>query len=119
MPRNSQADRLLDFEMLLKAVRDTETELAGVAPFLAALEQAHAQAVSAKARRDGLLASTHAATMEANKALAACGETAISLRHFIRSVLGSRTAKLIRYGIKPRRRGGYVRKAPAGCTLPS
>jgi hypothetical protein len=117
--KNSQADRLHDCEMLLKAVLADEAELAGVALFRAALERSHAQAVSSRERRDALMAATRAATLEVNEAFAACSEAAITLRHFIRSVLGPHNEKLARYGIKPRRRRRLTRKPPAGYGLPS
>jgi hypothetical protein len=54
-----------------------------------------------------------------NEALAACGESAIALRHYLRGVLGPRNEKLARYGIKPRRRRRHTWKPPAGHGLPS
>lgn len=117
--KNSQADRLHDCERLLKAVLDDEAELAGVAPFRAALERSHARAVNARERRDALMAATQAATREVNEAFAACSEAAIVLRHFLRGVLGPRNEKLTRYGIKPRRRRRLMRTPPARYGLPS
>jgi hypothetical protein len=120
MPKTSQAALLQDSERLLRTVETSEGELAGVASYRAALERAYSQAVSARVRRDALVASAQVETVQVNQALAACTEAARSLRHYLKSVLGSRNPKLTRYGIQPlRKRGRFLTRPPAGCELPS
>jgi hypothetical protein len=101
MPKNAQVDQFREWENLLKEVGVSKAELAGVVPFQAALENAYAQAVSARFRRDALRASTRESTAQVVASLAACTEAARSLRHFLKGVLGSRNKKLTRYGIQP------------------
>lgn len=104
MPKNSFADQIRDFEMLLQAVRGSQAELAGLAPFREALERAQEHAVSIRARRDALRASTQKATREVNTAFAACREAASALRNYVKSVLGYRNEQLVRFGIRPIRK---------------
>lgn len=120
MPKNAQAFMLQDWERLLKNVQASDGELAGVATYRAALEVAYSQAVSARVRRDALLASAQEATAQVNQTLAVCTEAARALRFYLKSVLGSRNPKLTRYGIQPlRKRGRPLTRPPASCELPS
>lgn len=113
MPKNAQVDHLRVWEKLLKEVRVSEAALAGIVPFRAALENAYSQAVNARVRRDALLASSREATAQVTEAFAGCADAARALRHFLKSVLGSRNQKLLRYGIQP------LRKRSRSCTRPS
>ncbi len=117
MSKKAQDNQVHDPAVLLKAVRENEAELPGVAPYTEALEGSHAQAVGSLSRRRALVAAAKEATQHLHKDLAASREAAVRLRHYIKSVLGFRTEKLRRYGIKPRRRP--IRKRPFGCGLPS
>lgn len=120
MPKSAQAVMLQDWERLLKNVETGNGELRGVAPYRAALEAAYSQAVSARVRREALLASAQEATAQVNQELAACAEAARALRFYLKSVLGSRNPKLTRYGIQPlRKRGRSLTRPPASCELPS
>jgi hypothetical protein len=120
MPRISQVAQLRDCEALLRAVGSSEAELPGVAPFRAALEIAYSQAVSARVRREALLAAALDLTVHVRRSLVASAEAARSLRLFIKSVLGSRNQKLTRYGIQPlRKRSRFVIRSPIGYELPS
>jgi hypothetical protein len=117
MPRNSYDDQVQQWERLLEAAREGETELAGVAPFRAALESAHANLIHVRKQREGLHAASQEATRSMYRAFEECCEAGISLRHYIKSVLGSRAEKLSRYGIKPRKRRS--RRPPVEDGLPS
>lgn len=76
--------------------------------------------MSARVRRDALFVSGLKETAEVRRSLGACTEAGRSLRLFIRSVLGSRNQKLMRYGIQPRRKSSlFLARFPAGCELPS
>ncbi|HKH48867.1 MAG TPA: hypothetical protein VKM72_29725 [Thermoanaerobaculia bacterium] len=74
---------------------------------------AHAQAVSAQTRKETLAASAQEATSQMHAAFKEYQEAASSLRSFIVSVLGRRSEKLLRYGIRPVGR----RSRPKGVVL--
>ena len=101
-----------NWNVLLKEVRENEAELPGVAPYLAALEQANDQAESFQIRRDRLVEASKEATQQLNESCDAGLEAAVALRSFIKSVLGFRNEKLLTYGIKPVRSRRRARKAP-------
>lgn len=111
--RPTQRDQIQGGARLLETVRENKGELPGVAPFLAALETCHAQAVSAHDRREKLVAAAREATKQLNEDLTAAREASIALRSFIKSVLGFRNPKLTHYGIKPRRRRSRPKKSLA------
>jgi hypothetical protein len=113
--RQSQDQEIHGGARLLEAVRETEGELPGVAPILAALETFHAQAVSAHGRREKLVAAAREATKQLNENLAAANDAAIALRSYIKGVLGFRNPRLTHYGIKPRRKRGRSPKHPTSC----
>ena len=116
MPKESIANHLRDWEALVKAVHESEAELAGIEPFRAALERAVVKAVSAQVRRETLHAKTGEATRKRNEAFSACRDAASSLRSYVKSLLGFRSEQLVRYGIQPiRKRTRQVRKVPASC----
>jgi hypothetical protein len=106
MKSQSLRSRLRDWEMLLKAVRENESELAGIAPYLATLERAQRQAVSTLAQRDALVIAAQESTRQLYEAQEAGRESAAALRSYIKSVLGFRTPRLTLFGIKPIHRGG-------------
>lgn len=106
MSKQAQDQVVYTWGSLMHAARRDEAELAGVAPFLEPLERAHAQVQVLRSQRDSLLAAARETTQQLNQALAAGADAAICLRAFIKSVLGHRTEKLLRYGIKPRRGRG-------------
>jgi hypothetical protein len=115
--RHTQDDQVQAWSELLTTAREDGSELAGAAPLIEALEDFHIQAVSLRSRRDALAASAQAATRQVNAAFAAGRDAAIALRSYIRAVLGPRSEKLLRYGIKPIRRR---RRATHGrCGLPN
>jgi len=53
MSRNSQDAICQDWSLLLEVVRENESELRGVGPYLAALDQSHGRALSCRIRRMG------------------------------------------------------------------
>jgi hypothetical protein len=64
----------------------------------------------ARKERDNLLVSAREATFHLSKHLKAHRDAVSAMRHFIKSVLGANSEKLIRYGMRPRpRRHGGVR----------
>lgn len=99
--RKSIQDTLQDWEKLLGAVQETECELGGVAPFRDALAAARNQALAYKALRDSLEATTDDVSQGLRTRMAAGDSAFVALRGYIRSVLGNRTGKLRRYGMKP------------------
>jgi hypothetical protein len=107
--RKSPKNAFAEWETLLQAVRETEGDLGCVTPFREALANAQAQALTFKALRDSLEASVGDADHRLRKAVTAGEDAAVSLRGFIRSVLGVRNEKLLRYGILPL--GGRHRRA--------
>jgi hypothetical protein len=113
MPRkNSQAGQFREWEALLREVRNTEAELPGAAQFVATLERAHAEAVFWRVVRDGLLRAARSSTQELNETCATGRDAAIALRSFVKSVLGYRNEKLVRYGVKPQRKRAVRKKIP-------
>lgn len=104
----SMNDALEEWDLLLQSVRETEGDLAGVAPFREALARSKAQVRTFRSLRDTLKVSTGDASHRLRSALGTGEDAAVSLRSFIRGALGPRSEKLHRYGMKPlggRRRG--------------
>jgi hypothetical protein len=105
---------------LLRAVRLTEADLAGVGPFRRALVRAYTEVLIDQRALDRIRASLKEATRRRDKSFAAGYDAAISLRNFIKSVLGPRTEKLHLYGITPRRpRSRLGKKSAPGFERPS
>ncbi len=115
MPKSSFADQIQDWEKLLQAVRCSEAELAGLAPFREAFERAYALAVSTRARRDALRIATMEATRQINAEFAACREAASALRSYVKSVLGFRSEALLLYGVRPIRKRRPAARSPGSC----
>ena len=101
MKANSQDNQVQRWSDLLQATREAKAELRGVGPFVASLEESHGQAVSLRSRRDALVASAMELTAQMNEELAAGRDAARALRSYIKAVLGPRSEKLLRFGIKP------------------
>jgi hypothetical protein len=110
MPKGSQDSLLADWSALVKEVRENEAELAGAARYRDALEKICTEAQNAKNQRDALVVSAMEATRRLNRTLADGRDAAITLRFFLRGVLGARTEKLRRYGIKPLRKRARGRR---------
>src|SRR5262245_5584930 len=107
MKTNLQDDQIQGWGNLLQATRESNAELRGVGPFVASLEESHGHAVSLRSRRDAHLASAMELTAQLKEELAAGRDAARALRSYIRAVLGPRSEKLLRFGIKALRgRGG-------------
>ena len=103
MPKAPKSDVVKKWAPLLRAVRLNERKLGGVAPFREALERAYSESLFNQRAVDRILASLKQALRRRNKSLATGYDAAISLRNFIKSVLGTRSAELLQYGMKPRR----------------
>ena len=105
------------WETLLEAVRETEQDLAGVAPFRDTLADAHTRAILLKTARDTEVAAAREARRSYREAMNAGKDAAVALRNFIQSVLGMRNEHLLSYGIQPRgkrcRRNRKLEPAPA------
>jgi hypothetical protein len=86
-----------------RVARKDESEVAGIAPFRAALETIHVEAVECKRLRDSLWVQSREATRRLQELLLEGQDTAARLRSFVRGVFGPRSAKLVRYGIKLRK----------------
>ncbi len=107
--RKSPKNAFAEWEALLQAVRETEGDLGCVTPFREALANAQAQALTFKTLRDSLEASVGDASHRLRNAMITGEDAAVSLRCFLRSMLGVRNEKLLRYGILPL--GGRRRRA--------
>lgn len=119
MPRNSKDSMLKEWAKLLKAVNLHQDDLGGVAPFRDILEKAYAEALANRAVQEAMKASAKDSTRRLRESLGVGYYAAISLRHFIKSVLGTRSEKLVRYGVKPRRaRRPPVRSSAIGFRPP-
>jgi hypothetical protein len=119
MASPSQDDTFQEWESLLKTVRQHQDEIVGIAPFRDALATAHLTAVASRNLRDSYEASAQEETRRLKEALATGRDAVSSLRYYIKGVLGIRSEKLSRYGIKlPRKRPRLARRSPFG-PLPS
>src|SRR4051794_31272008 len=92
------------WEELLESVRETEHELAGVAPFRDALADAHTRVLLLRTARDSQEAAAREARLSHREAMREGKDAAIALRGFVQSVLGTRNEKLLCYGIQPKGR---------------
>jgi hypothetical protein len=112
MKSNSQDNQIQDWRDLLRAAQESECEMRGVEPFVEALEESSDEAMSLRCRRDALLVSAEELTAEMNAAFAMTHDAAMALRSYVKGVLGLRSERLVRFGIKPlrRRRGRACRK---------
>ncbi len=100
----SQDEQVQDWSGLLKTARESEADLEGVGPLIAALEESHDQAVDLRSRRNALAASAQELTPQMEDAFTAGRDAAVCLRSYIRGKVGPRSEKLLRYGIKPLRK---------------
>lgn len=114
MPKISKRSTLRDWERLLQAVQDNQSDLAGVEPFRAALAKAHAQATVFRDVRDSLVTAASDATKRLNEAITTGRDAAFCLRSFIKSVHGPRSAKLLKYGIRSLRQRRAGSNPPNG-----
>lgn len=103
MPNHAQSELFEEWAQLLKAVREND-QLAGVAPYAEALQKAYVDAMSHRSLRDTLAASARDATHRLRESLNEGRDAAISVRSFVKGVLGVRAKELTVYGIKPRRK---------------
>ena len=110
--KSSQNDQLFDGSLLLKAVQESEADLPGVCRFLSTLEQANSRVLVSRGRKDSLVAAARVATGQLRADLKAHHEAVCAMRNFIKSVLGRRSEKLVRYGIRPIRRRGVREGLP-------
>jgi hypothetical protein len=96
------------WETLLEAVKETESDLPGVARFRDTLTAANTRALALKAVRTTLEASAREVRQRHREALVAGEDAAVALRSFVRSTLGHRNEKLLAYGMLPL--GGSCRR---------
>jgi hypothetical protein len=100
-----------EWNVLLQAVRETESDLKGVVPFREALAAAQERAHAVHSLRETLKTTIADAGERLQEVLAVGEDAAVALRGFIRSMLGMSNEKLLRYGIQPRgKRRGPKRK---------
>ena len=104
------ADILRDWESLLAAVADHEGALAVVEPHRAALAESLERARQAKALQESHRASRQRATQALKELRAEGRDRAIRLRGAVRAELGTRTERLVQFGIHPLGRRPLRRK---------
>jgi hypothetical protein len=120
MQKKAQDTLLQGWGRLIRAVRKHQAELDGIAPFRDALERAYTQALFNRRRRDVTRAAAREAVRELQKSLDTAYDASVSVRSFIKSVLGFRSEKLREFGITPRLGCARKSKKPApGFELPS
>jgi len=113
MSGNSQDAIFERWERLIEAAREDEAEVAGLAPFRAALEHAHSEAVGNRCLRDAFNVSKQETTRKLQRDLAGGRDAASLLRSFVKSMFGRKSEKLRRYGIRVRpRRPRGLRRPP-------
>ncbi|HKI01836.1 MAG TPA: hypothetical protein VKK31_07655 [Thermoanaerobaculia bacterium] len=101
MPKFTQTEEPKRWTSLADEVRANEAELAGATPLREAVERARDRVLAFRCLRDGLRASSRDATQSLNAALAEGRDAESRLRSYVKGVLGPRSEKLARYGIKP------------------
>jgi hypothetical protein len=120
MMKKSRKAMLKQWASLLNAVNLLEADLGGIAPFREALEKACAAAQASQVVQDMKRAQAKEATRRVKADFDGSADAAISLRNFIKSVLGPRSHLLVQFGMKPRgRRRSSSRKPALGFELPS
>lgn len=86
-------------------------ELPGICRYTASLDQAYARVMKSRGQRNSLVASAQEATRQMNEDFKVYREAVTAMRNYIKSVLGHRNEKLLRYGIRPIRKGSrFVRR---------
>jgi hypothetical protein len=107
------------WEALLDAVRETEHDLVGVAPFRDTLADAHTRALLLKDARETQKVAAREASRSHREAMTAGRDAAVALRGYVQSVLGMRNEKLLRYGIQPRGRRRCRKRKPGPVSHPA
>jgi len=97
----SFADVILDWERLLAAHEDNSGILGSAEPQRAALEGLLAEARELKARQDSFTAAKQQATDDLGVAVADGREVARRYRSAVKAVLGTRSQRLVQFGIEP------------------
>ncbi len=112
----SFADVVQDWEQLLEAVNDNSELLgAAAAPQRAALESSLAALRAKKAHQESCTASRQQATQDITALLEEGQETARRLRGVVKSVLGTKSERLVQFRVAPlrsRRRSKSVNPSP-------
>jgi len=120
MPKATKNAMIEKWALLLRAVRLNAARLPGVEPYRDALERAYTEALFNQRAVDGIRESLRQTVRLRNESHAEGYDAAISLRHFIKSVLGPRTEALRLFGMEPRPKRGRRDKQPAEvCEPPS
>lgn len=120
MQKKAQDTLFEQWGLLMRAVRKFQAELGGAAPFRDAFEQAYSRACFNRRRRDIARAAARQTTRELQESMDAAFDAAVSLRNFIKGVLGFRSAKLREFGMTPRKQcARSSKKQPPGFELPS
>ena len=101
---NSYADVALNWEGLLTAVLENAQFLPNVEPHRAAMEKHLAATKAVKARQDAHTAGRQEATQELRSMLAEGRDLAIRLRNAIKAEIGSKTERLVHFGMIPTRK---------------
>ena len=98
------ADALLDLEELRESIARHLTLVPGVERFLAPLEAALALIRTLSATRNTLIADKQKVTQDLKAAVTEAQNLAIDARAVIRGEVGSRSEKLVEFGVAPLRR---------------
>jgi hypothetical protein len=101
---NSYADVVLDWEGLLTAVLENAQFLPNIEPQRAAMEKHLALTKAVKARREAHTAGRQEATQELRLLVAQGRDLAIRLRNAIKAEIGSKTERLVHFGMIPIRK---------------
>jgi hypothetical protein len=88
---------------MVRAARQDEAEVTGLAPYRTRLETSHEEALACRRLRDSLVIQTREVTRRLHQALAQGEDAASRMRYFVKGMYGRRSPKLIRYGIKIRK----------------
>lgn len=97
----SFSDIIRDWELLLEATNDNESVQAGAQPQREALAAALAQVRAQKARQDSCTARRQEATQELREMITQGREMARRLRGVTKSILGTKSERLVQFRVSP------------------
>lgn len=114
MSRNSFSNTMADWESLLSAVEANQSEIPSTRAYAAQLAAAVADLKESRALRSALQSEARELTRSLQRRQAEGKDLAIRLRSWVRGWYGAHNEKLTEFGVKPIRKRGPRKRAPAG-----
>ena len=104
MPRTSFADVVLDWEKLTAACQANAADLPGLEPILRELQTLLAETQALGKQQDAQKAAVQQTTLEIRERVTRGRLLATRLRDGVKSFYGTRTEKVIEFGVRPFRK---------------